>query len=91
MSNIMFVPDLAVRTGDFSGMAPIYDPATTRSNPAFNPALPISAANPQFIRDQFPGNRIPASRMNPVALQVLQRFVVAPNRDDPTDNYLPMN
>jgi hypothetical protein len=26
MSNIMFVPGTAVRTGDFSGMAPIYDP-----------------------------------------------------------------
>lgn len=88
MSNIMFVPDLAVRTGDFSGMAPIYDPLTTRANPAFNPAAPITAANPQFIRDQFPGNRIPANRINPVALQVLQRYVVQPNRDDPTDNYL---
>jgi Carboxypeptidase regulatory-like domain len=88
MSNIMFVPDMAVRTGDFSGKAPIYDPTTTRANPTFNPALPISGANPQFIRDQFPNNKIPAARLNPVALQVLQRFVVEPNRDDPTDNYL---
>ena len=64
MSNIMFVPDMAVRSGDFSGYAPIYDPLTNRANPAFNPALPVSPANPQFIRDQFPGNKIPANRIN---------------------------
>src|SRR6185503_1503054 len=86
--NIMFVPGTAVRTGDFSGRAPIYDPLTNRANPAYNPALPISAANPQFIRTQFPDNKIPLNRINPVALAVLQKYVVPPNRDDPTDNYL---
>lgn len=88
MSNIMFVPGMAARLGDFSGGRPIYDPATTRANPAFDPGRPISAANPQFLRTQFPGNQIPAERVNPVARAVLQRYVVAPNRDDPTDNYL---
>jgi hypothetical protein len=88
MSHIMFVPGSAVRLGDFSGRTPIYDPLTNRSNPAFNPALPINAANPQFIRTQFPDNRIPLDRINPVALAVLQKYVVQPNRDDPTDNYL---
>jgi len=88
MSNIMFVPGTAVRTGDFSGLPPIYDPLTTRPNPSFNPALPISATNPQVIRTQFPGNQIPQDRINPVALQVLQNYVVQPNLDDPTDNYL---
>jgi carboxypeptidase family protein len=88
MSNIMFVPDMAVRTGDFSGYPAIYDPQTTRNNPAFNPSLPINGTNPQFIRDQFPGNQIPADRINPIARQVLQNYVVEPNRDDPTDNYL---
>ncbi len=88
MSHIMFVPGSAARLGDFSGGRPIYDPQTTRPNPAFNPALPISAANAQFVRTQFPGNRIPLDRINPVALQVLQKYVVQPNRDDPTDNYL---
>ena len=76
MSNIMFVPDMAVRSGDFSGYAPIYDPLTNRPNPAFNPALPVSPANPQFIRDQFPGNRIPANRINSVSQQVLANYVV---------------
>ncbi len=88
MSTIMFVPGSAVRTGDFRGGMPIYDPLTNRANPAFNPALPISAANPQFIRTQFPDNIIPANRINPIASEVLQKYVVQPNRDDPTDNYL---
>ena len=88
MSGIMFVPGTAVRLGDFSGGKPIYDPLTNRANPAFNPALPITAANPQFIRTQFPDNKIPLDRINPIARQVLQKYVVQPNRDDPTDNYL---
>jgi hypothetical protein len=88
MSNIMFVPGSAVRLGDFSGGSPIYDPLTNRANPDFNAALPISAVNPQFIRTQFPGNRIPMDRINPIAFQVLQKYVVQPNLDDPTDNYL---
>ena len=88
MSNIRFVPGTADRLGDFSGLAPIYDPLTTRPNPAFNSALPVSAANPQFLRTQFPDNKIPLMRINPVALQVLQKYVVQPNTDDPVNNYL---
>jgi outer membrane receptor protein involved in Fe transport len=86
MSNILFVPSTAERLGDFSGAAPIYDPLTTRANPAFNSALPITASNPQFIRTQFPNNQIPLNRINPVALQVLQQYVVQPNLPD--GNYL---
>jgi Carboxypeptidase regulatory-like domain len=87
-SNILSVPTPAQRVGDFSGGPAIYDPLTTRANPSFNASLPISAANPQFIRSQFPGNQIPMDRINPVALQVLQRFVAAPNLDGSTNNYL---
>jgi len=88
MSNIMSVPTDAMRLGDFSGGAPIYDPLTTRANPAFNSALPISASNPQFIRTQFQNNKIPLNRINPVALQVLQNYVVHANMADATNNYL---
>jgi hypothetical protein len=88
MSNIMFVPGSAVRLGDFRGGKAIYDPLTTQANPAFNPALPISATNPQFTRTQFPDNTIPLNRINPIALEVLRKYVVQPNRNDPTDNYL---
>ncbi len=45
--------------GNFAGQRPIFDPATTRVNPA-NPA--------QFIRDPFPGNIIPSNRLSPQAL-----------------------
>lgn len=53
------------RNGDFSNFrnaqgqpVTIYDPLTTRPDPA-NPG--------QFIRDPFPGNRIPQDRISPMA------------------------
>ncbi|MCC7180341.1 MAG: carboxypeptidase regulatory-like domain-containing protein [Acidobacteria bacterium] len=54
----------AIRAGDFSyllsGPNPqqLYDPLTTRPDPA-NPG--------RYLRDPFPGNRIPLSRFGPVA------------------------
>jgi Carboxypeptidase regulatory-like domain len=87
-SMMMTVPLEAWRTGDFSGYAPIYDPATTRANPNFDASKPASASNPKLIRDQFPGNKIPLERMNPVALQVLRDHVVLPNMDGTVNNYL---
>lgn len=87
-SMMMTVPIEAWRTGDFSGAAAVYDPATTRTNPAFDATRPVSPSNPQFIRDQFPGNRIPLDRINPTALRVLQDFVARPNMDEAINNYL---
>lgn len=58
------VPTDAVRAGDFSrfvtaagAVIPIYDPFTTRANPAGS----------GFVRDQFPGNVIPGSRIGQVS------------------------
>jgi len=70
------VPTAAMKGGDFNfpGVAtsnPIYDPATTRLNPAFNSGQPVSAANPQWLRDPFPGNKIPLERLDPVARKIL--------------------
>lgn len=66
------VPTAAQRNGDFSGtrnqagaLIAIYDPLTTRANPA-------SAGN--FIRDAFAGNRIPASRISPVATNLIKYY-----------------
>jgi hypothetical protein len=58
------LPTARELTGDFtqSGVT-IYDPLTTRANPAGG-----------FIRDPFPGNVIPANRINPVARNVSQYF-----------------
>jgi outer membrane receptor protein involved in Fe transport len=70
------VPTLLERNGDFSQtrnaagqVIPIYDPASTRRNPA-NPA--------QLIRDQFEDNVIPRERGNPVAAKMLE-FIPLPN------------
>ena len=63
------VPTALQRQGDFSQTKDpagrtvvVYDPATTRVNPA-TPA--------QQIRDAFPGNAIPQARIHPVARAVL--------------------
>jgi hypothetical protein len=65
------VPTLAQRNGDFSQtfaqngqLIRIFDPFTTRPNPSGS----------GFVRDQFPGNVIPADRMDPVARQVLNYY-----------------
>lgn len=75
------IPTTQERTGDYSGIVdqagdvlPIFDPNTTRPNPAYNSNLPVSAANLQYIRDPFPGNRIPASRLDPEAQRVLTLY-----------------
>src|SRR3982751_5495169 len=73
------VPSLAERNGDFSALpVAIYDPLSSRVNPDFNPALPSSAANPQYIRTQFPGNMIPADRFNTVGKNIISAYP-APN------------
>jgi hypothetical protein len=75
------IPTTQERTGDYSSVVdqagnllPIFDPNTTRPNPAFNPGLPISAGNLQYLRDQFPENRIPESRLDRVAREALELY-----------------
>jgi hypothetical protein len=60
------IPTFSQRSGDFSDLVDnagepvtIYDPLTTRSNPDSDPEQPVSLANLQYLRDPFPGNRIP--------------------------------
>jgi outer membrane receptor protein involved in Fe transport len=61
---ISTVPTAAFRTGDFSA-APqrIFDPLTQRQ----------TGPN-QFVRDPFPGNRIPSGRIDPVGQNLLNLF-----------------
>jgi hypothetical protein len=74
------VPTSLEASGNFSESSTnIYDPATSHKNPNYNPALPISPTNPQVIRDQYPNNTIPASRINPVGYKFLQYYVPMPN------------
>ncbi|BCS34335.1 hypothetical protein TBR22_A35650 [Luteitalea sp. TBR-22] len=60
------VPTEAQRNGDFSALLPlgivIYDPATARLE------------NGQVRRDPFPGNIIPANRINAVAKEMLKYY-----------------
>lgn len=85
------VPTAAERRGDFSqdGLT-IYDPFSTRLNPNFDATRPASLTNPQYIRDQFPNNIIPANRLNPVGLALANAYPL-PNAgaaNARTNNYL---
>ena len=82
-TSIATVPTELEAAGDFSQSGvTIYDPASSRPNPTFNPALPVSPSNPQVLRDPFPGNVIPLSRMNPAGYKFLQKYVPRPNMEN---------
>ena len=70
------VPTDAMRTGDFSELlaagVQIFDPATAR------------LVNGVVTRDPFPGNIIPANRINPIAANIL-RFFPSPNQAPAAD------
>ena len=81
------VPTAAEALGDFSQSGVnIYDPSTTAANPSYNPSLPISKTNPQFIRQQFSYNGvpnvIPPSRLSAAAQIMLQKYTPQPNSMD---------
>jgi hypothetical protein len=68
-NNVLTLPTDAQRAGDFSQtrnsagqLVTIYDPLTTRT------------VNGIIVRDPFPGNVIPAGRINPVAQAMLAPF-----------------
>jgi hypothetical protein len=79
------VPAVPERSGDFSQTVdqaglplPVYDPATTAANPAYDPAQPVSLTNLQYSRAPFPGNRIPESRLA-APVQAALRLYPLPN------------
>ena len=76
LTRIFTVPTPAMRVGDLSGLAPIFDADTTRM-----------ASDGRVIRDQFPDNRIPANRFDPI----MQRYLALypqPNRPGMGNNYI---
>ncbi|MGB9604292.1 MAG: hypothetical protein ACPL88_00250 [Bryobacteraceae bacterium] len=84
-SYLRTIPTMPERTGDWSETVdqagnplPVYDPLSTRGNPFFDPGQPVSLGNLEYLRDPFPGNRIPASRLDPVAQRALE-YYPAPN------------
>jgi hypothetical protein len=81
--SVFTVPTPEMYTGDFrrwvdpsGNPQKIYDPATTRANPAYNPAVAVSESNPRFIRDQISCNGvlnvICSNRISPLAQRYLQ-------------------
>ncbi len=77
LTRLLTVPTPEQRTGDFSatltaagGLIRIYDPNSTRADPA-NPG--------RLIRDPFAGNVIPSSRIDPVAAKIVPLYP-APNQ-----------
>lgn len=71
-STLTTVPTAEQREGDFSKTLDprgqplvIYDPFSARPNPAVQGG---------FLRDPFPGNRIPRSSMDPVALKIMEQY-----------------
>jgi hypothetical protein len=71
------IPTLAMRSGDFSAENKIYDPLTTRTV--------AGAAQP--VRDQFPDNKIPASRFDAVMAKMINAYP-APTNSGRVTNYL---
>ena len=79
---IATVPTEMEVMGDFSmSGSMVFDPLSSHSNPNFDPTRPISPANPQNIRDPFPGNVIPSNRINRAAVLFLQKYAPRPNMD----------
>jgi len=84
MNMVETVPTEAEAGGDFSQSGvDIYDPSSTAPNPNFNPALPVSKTNPQYLRQQFEYNGvknvIPPSRLSSAALIMLNQYTPRPN------------
>jgi hypothetical protein len=84
------IPTLAMRQGNFAGVNGIFDPLTTRPDPT-RPGV--------SIRDRFPGDVIPADRIDPVARNLVDlypqpttaglanNFTFTPNREQDNDTF----
>ena len=86
-SYLFTVPTAQQRLGDFSDLVDragrprtIYDPASTRRNPLFDPSRRVRTSNLEYARDPFPANRVPANRIDRVA-RGANEFYPQPNSD----------
>jgi len=71
------VPTAAERTGDFS--------QATQSVGTTATSVPVTIYNPA-TRQPFPGNRVPANLLNPIALSLLNYYPLPPAGQPPTAN-----
>ncbi len=75
LTAVLSFPQAPLRAGDFSGVdTVIYDPETYDPNTG--------------ERQPFPGNIIPADRLNPVTLYFMNRFMPLPTSGDVVNNYV---
>lgn len=79
ITQLFSVPSVAQGNGNFAGVATIYDPDTTRSDPA-RPG--------QFLRTPFPGNVILPGRISPISAKTLQLVFPQPNLPGNANNLL---
>jgi hypothetical protein len=81
------VPTAAQRQGDFSALLQI--PRTGAQYQIYDPATIAAAANGRFSRQIFPGNVIPASRLDATAQKYLKFWTLpnAPGTVDGQNNY----
>ncbi|MGO9012886.1 MAG: TonB-dependent receptor domain-containing protein [Bryobacteraceae bacterium] len=97
------VPTAAYRQGDFScalysastnctgPMVTLTDPTSGYQyleNQIFDPASTYTDAQGRLVRNPFPNNMIPQSRMDPVALKI-QAFIPTPINNQTTQNWDP--
>jgi hypothetical protein len=71
------IPTPAQRTGDLSGLAPIYDPNTT-----------AALGGGIFSRSLFAGNRIPSIRIDPAASKILAALPLPTSRSANINNFV---
>lgn len=71
LTRLFTVPTAAMRAGDFTGLSTIFDPDTTSGN----------------TRQPFAGNRVPATRFDPVMQRYLPLYPL-PNRAGLANNYI---
>ncbi len=102
---VLSIPSVKERAGDFSdwvgtsgNLIPVFDPATTRANPTYNPSLPEGPTNLPYLRDQFMGcngntpNVICSTDprlQNSVASQFF-KFLPTPTFSGPLNNFVPV-
>jgi hypothetical protein len=98
-SSTATVPTPAMKTGDFSsilgagatGTDSLGNPINFQKGQIYDPLSTVGPANAPVSRTAFPGNKIPANRMDPAFAQLLQLFP-APNQPiitgtQPTGDY----
>jgi len=80
-SYLRTVPIVPERSGgygqvvDYSGLPlRVFDPQTSRPNPNFDPAEPVTEQNLEYLRDPFPGDQMPAARLDPAAQKILSYY-----------------